>query len=114
MFLYKGLAPEHRRKDRSTYITILGGDVGKTWGVDNSLDLQGSPYDFCSLMQYRYGKNDREFKKTRKYANLGCSLGQSYFKHAQPSVLDIQEINSKYQCKGFFYEQLGACSDYFQ
>ena len=111
MFLYKGVAPEHRRKDRSTYISVNAGDVG-IWGVDNSLDLQGTPYDFCSLMQYKNGKNGRIFKKTYKYDGFGCTLGQDYFKLAQLSELDIQEINTKYQC-GNPYEQFGTCSDYF-
>ena len=72
------------------------------------MDLEGTPYDFCSLT-HEAGWHDL-FKKD-KYKGLGCVMGQKRFQDAVPSILDIQELNSKYQC-GKPYVQFGACEDY--
>ena len=73
------------------------------------LDLQGTPYDFCSLMHYA-----NRMKKKGKWKGMGCTLGQVQYRDAMPSVLDIQEINSMYGCDDRSYERLGDCADYFQ
>ena len=74
------------------------------------MDTQNTPYDFCSVTHYPL-TNPPLTKKHAKYYRMGCTPGQVQFVNAQPSVLDIQEINGKYQC-GDPYEQLGACTDY--
>ena len=89
-------------------------DIDPDYGIDHFLDVS-TPYDYCSLMHYKHLIKDGvgyEFEKVDKYKGLGCQVGQAYFDDAQPSVLDIQTINSKYKC-GKPYQNLDTCTDYF-
>ncbi len=108
------------RPDRPSYITVDWGQIPKEdtihteivnriYGPDIYMDTQNTPYDFCSGTHYPV--SPPLVKKHQQYYRMGCTVGQVQFVNAQPSVLDIQEINGKYQC-GNPYEQLGACSDY--
>ena len=51
-----GLEHEQKRIDRPDHITFntsgLGSAVKAQYKVDHSLNLQETPYDFCSLMHY--------------------------------------------------------------
>ena len=38
-------------------------------------------------------------------------MGQAYFLNSDMSVLDVQEVNTKYQC-GRGYSKIGDCVDY--
>ena len=112
-----GLEHETNRPDRPSYVTVDWASIPKealdyfkaTYGADKRLDTQNTPYDFCSVTHYP--NNPPLVKKHTKYYRMGCTVGQVQFVNAQPSVLDIQEINGKYQCTEH-YAQLGACSAY--
>ena len=78
------------------------------------MDLQGTPYDYCSIMHYsalQFHYPLYDFRKKGKYKGLGCTMGQSLYLNADMSVLDVQEINTKYQC-GKGYSKVGDCMDY--
>ena len=106
-----GLEHEQKRIDRPDHITFNTSGLGSAgtgqYDVDQSLKLQGAPYDFCSLMHY-----SAHMEKKGIWRGMGCTLGQVGYRDAMPSVLDIQEINSMYRCPN--YEQLGDCADYFK
>ena len=88
--------------------------VEQHYAPDFTMDTQNSPYDYCSLTHYNLAAKYGEVAhKVQKFMNIGCTPGQHWFRNAQPSVLDIQQINSKFQC-GKPYEKLGTCSDYFK
>ena len=72
------------------------------------IDFQGTPYDYSSLMHY---SGDELFRKSNKYKDLGCYMGRPYHRNPDMSVLDVQEINTKYQC-GKGYSKVGECADY--
>ena len=110
-----GWTHEHKRMDREKWIRILFNPKDLTdservqYGVDKTLKLQGTPYDFCSIVHY---ETPSKFEKLPKYKGLGCMLGQDNFHKAIPSVLDFQELNKMYQCDG--YDTVETCADYFK
>ena len=79
------------------------------YAIDDSLKLQKTPYDFCSILHY---SAPERIKKKSKWKGIGCTLGQDNFHVTMPSVLDFQEANTMYRCES--YEQLGTCSDYYK
>ena len=98
---------EHQRTDRDTYVSYIGTEPDKdSIRRKNTIDV-GSPYDLCSLTHY-----GESFFVKKLPQNPGCTPGQFDAKNAQPSALDIQKVNSKYQC-GKPYHNLETCSDYY-
>ena len=79
------------------------------YGLDKSLNIQKTPYDFCSILHY---SSSTKMEKKGKWKGVGCTLGQDNFRVTMPSVLDFQELNTMYRCES--YEQLGTCADYFK
>ena len=110
-----GFSHEQKRVDRGKWIRMKKKESQMTpvereqYAVDKRLNLQNTPYDFCSIVHY---SNPSKLEKLSKYRNLGCTLGQDNYMNSIPSVLDFQEMNTAYRCNG--YDKLGTCSDYFR
>ena len=88
-------------------------------GIDNmsrsreKIDVSNL-YDYCSISHY--GGNtvfENHIVKVPHMRGIGCTLGQDWLENAKPSVLDIQKVNSKYQCGNPYDNLENKCADYF-
>ena len=105
-----GLQHEHTRPDRDSYITIHEEKIQFSYRFafsrrkDNTIDYQGTEYDYGSVMHYRrnafkncYNCNTVTVKNDTVYNRQGRpNLGMEH----RLSLTDITQVRRQYKCPG--------------